>query len=496
MPPKNSLGGKYPSSFCEWVVGTTIENALASQAKKQPPKQRDIVRVEVTTDDETEEDSLKITYPRSGRTVVDALPADAVVKKVRFDVAPKKSALKKTVTVSSESNGEASDSATASGSDESSSEVERPVSSAKKQSKTKKTKSTPSNSDSDADSDPHPTCKCANCVRGREQNKKQAKTYDSQSSATESEASFSESDSSPKAKSPASVKSKAKGAKKSPEESEESQADDEASDSARVGLAEKRTKKAGANKNKKDSNAQGSKHKGQKVGDVQKQANADKGKPAKAENADGTRDKKEKGKTGSGRSRPIYPEAFLGPHPCRPNLIEPIRAEVVQTERVMERPEDPPPNAYYDPAHGVLRLYHGPVYGSAHSHALYPRVHASGPPLPIGTPHPTQGLYFHGPNQTPPPHSQAHAPFTQGMPMEPYSAMYPPPAFDPSHLSGYPRGGPPANWQEAGTQANGTRGAFSMAGAAVGSPSSRLQDKGGANNVAPGGAKVSRLLGT
>ncbi|KAM4055243.1 hypothetical protein HRG_006042 [Hirsutella rhossiliensis] len=491
MPQSKGLGGKYPSSFCEWVVGTTIEDALASRAKKKPPqqqpKQRDIVKIEVTTDDETEEDSLKVTYPRSGRTVTAPIPTDAVIKKVRFDVAPKKSALKKT-------------------SDENASEVESSGSSAKKQSKTKRDKKAPSNSGSDADSEPHPTCKCADCVRGREKLKKQAKTDDSQSSATESEASVSEADSSPKAKGPVPAKSKAKGGKKSPAKSDESEADDEASDSAKDGPAEDMSEK---DTTKKDSNAQGPKQKSQKKGDDhqkegQKQGKADKKKAAKAgkaaespqvasaaKAADGTKaDRKQKGKAGSGKIKSSYPDAFLGPHPCRPQLIEPIRAEVVQTERVIERPQDPPPNAYYDPAHGVLRLYHGPVYGNSHGHALYPRGDASGRPLPIGMPHPTQNPYFHGFNQAPPPpHGQAHVPYTQGMPLEPYNAMYPPPAFDPSHLSGFPPGGPPANWQDAGVQTNGNRGAFSMTGAKVGSPYSKLGDKGGANNVAPIGAK-------
>ncbi|EQK98440.1 hypothetical protein G6O67_008806 [Ophiocordyceps sinensis] len=556
MPPSNRLGGRYPSSFGEWIVGTTIEGALASRAKKQPPKpapkQRDIVRIQVTTDDETEQDSLKVTYPRSGRTAVAPIPTDAVVKKVRFDVAPKKSALKKTVTVSSESEGEASDSApvskseedsseasnSAPKSEEDSSEAETSGSSAKKLPRTKRSKKFSCESDSDGDSEPHPTCKCGDCIRGRGKLKKQAKTDESQSSATESEASLSEADSIPKAKGPAPAKSKAKGGKKSPDKSEESGADDEASDSARDSQPEDTSKKAGPDKTKKDFKAQGPKQTGQKTGDghqkegqkqgkekqgkekqgKEKQGKADKAKdgkeaqPAKAKDGKEAQpekaakaaespkaeiadkatdeakvDKKKKGKTGTRRTKAGYPEAFPGPHPCRPHLIEPIRAEVVQTERVMERPQDPPPNAYYDPAHGVLRLYHGPVYGGSHGHALYPRQYAAERPLPMGTPHPSQNPYFYGFNQAPPlPDDQAQVPYTQGMPMEPFNAMYPPHALDPSRLSGFPPGGPPGNWQDAGMPVNGNRGAFSMTGANVASPRSGPGDKGGSNNVAPG----------
>lgn len=62
------------------MVGTTISAALGPLPRK-PPKRREVVTVEVLTDDETEEDTLIITYPRSGgsRKVADA--KDAAVKK-------------------------------------------------------------------------------------------------------------------------------------------------------------------------------------------------------------------------------------------------------------------------------------------------------------------------------------------------------------------------------------------------------------------------------
>lgn len=41
---RKRASGKYLSTFCEWVVGTIIENALESRAKKQA-KQREIVKV-------------------------------------------------------------------------------------------------------------------------------------------------------------------------------------------------------------------------------------------------------------------------------------------------------------------------------------------------------------------------------------------------------------------------------------------------------------------
>ncbi|KAF4123195.1 hypothetical protein GMORB2_6745 [Geosmithia morbida] len=98
-----------------------------------------------------------------------------------------------------------------------------------------------------------------------------------------------------------------------------------------------------------------------------------------------------------------YPSALPGPHPRRPNYIEPIRAEVVQTERVIETPEDPSPNAYYDARNNIVRVYHGPVWGRSSSasnagqfQSLYPRRDTSLRPLPMGVPHPMQNPYHHG----------------------------------------------------------------------------------------------------
>ena len=102
-----------PSLFCEWVVGQTIESALRRQARREAAqnaakaKGRNVITLEVTTDDESDTDSIKITYPRTGRKTL--LPAKAgeqvsttIVKKVRFDE-PVKSALKKSDEPKSES---------------------------------------------------------------------------------------------------------------------------------------------------------------------------------------------------------------------------------------------------------------------------------------------------------------------------------------------------------------------------------------------------------
>ncbi|PHH82198.1 hypothetical protein CDD83_3332 [Cordyceps sp. RAO-2017] len=206
------------------------------------------------------------------------------------------------------------------------------------------------------------------------------------------------------------------------------------------------------------------------------------------------------GKQGRRRPKQDYPEAFPAPHPRRPQLIAPIRAEVVQTERVVETPQDPPPNAYYDPAHGILRVYHGPVYGSSFGYPLYPRRDPDNRPLPIGTPHPTQNPYYYGFSQPPQP-GQAYYPVNQGMPADhvnapwpqgaPMAPQYPPnaPWPPPGPAPGHVQNGPPPAQPDVGGQANGNRGAFSMTCANGASPFSKTRDKDGSNNVGPGSVK-------
>lgn len=424
MLARKGLGGRYPPSFCEWVVGTTIEDALGPRAARPLPKQRAVVKVEVATDYETEEDSISITYPRSSRTATAPVAAQVVAKKVRFQDASKKSALKKTAAASSESGPETSDSPAASRSEESSSEAESPGSSAETPSKPKRAKNIARSSGGYADSEPHPTGKCRGCVEGRARLTEQATSDETQSSATESEVSLSESDSGPEApakpkskggrksvgrsdepaaatnEAPAAAKSKAKTPPRAAEQSHESEADDEASDPAKDGKAEDKATKAS-----RDSNAQASRHKSHVKSnghgrEARKHGRADKSKatkdgkaaqraePATAGGADetvgsakagvGADRRSEKKKAKAARIKSSYPEAFPGPHALRPHLLEPIRAEVVQTERVVEGAEDPPPNAYYDAAHGLLHIYHGPVWGNNHGHALTPTATLTG----------------------------------------------------------------------------------------------------------------------
>ncbi|KFY41621.1 hypothetical protein V494_02891 [Pseudogymnoascus sp. VKM F-4513 (FW-928)] len=65
-------------------------------------------------------------------------------------------------------------------------------------------------------------------------------------------------------------------------------------------------------------------------------------------------------------------------------LILPSRAEVIIREDVLENASDPRPNAFFDARTGMLRVYHGPMYGNP-TVSLVP---LQAQHVPIGTPAP------------------------------------------------------------------------------------------------------------
>jgi hypothetical protein len=151
-------------------------------------------------------------------------------------------------------------------------------------------------------------------------------------------------------------KKKAKGAnKKQPEPTEEESSSEDTEDEPPKAQSKKKDKK--------------------KVGSTKSNASEHRGKK---------KEKKEKRSAAA-------PSAHLPPR--RPDLLMPVQARVLQVEHSIEGAEDPRPNAFCDLEHGVMRVYHGPVYGNVYG-ALYPK-RVSGT-LPMGTPHPTQNPYLYG----------------------------------------------------------------------------------------------------
>ena len=70
-------------------------------------------------------------------------------------------------------------------------------------------------------------------------------------------------------------------------------------------------------------------------------------------------------------------------------IVQPSRADVVLREDVIECPSDPRPNSFFDSKTGVLRVYHGPVYGNPYA-TLVP---SSMNQIPIGTFPPLPGQF-------------------------------------------------------------------------------------------------------
>ncbi|KAL2878602.1 hypothetical protein SGCOL_006072 [Colletotrichum sp. CLE4] len=295
------------STLCEWALGVSVEEYCNSIERRRRKKScsRQRICVEISTDDESEEDTVKITYPRANRSK-DSSGSGS--KKVHFEKAAAKSALK-----AAESEAESKDK--------------------KKSNKADDT----SESESEAKSKKKKSDKAA----------KKKKVADS-SSESETEESEEEMPAPPKKKK---TQEKTKdGVKKSSKTKESAALAD--TEPNNVGPTVKKVR---------------NKHGGAKANETKKLE-----KPQK-----------------------VMPEAALSPHLRRPNLIMPIRAEVVQVEHTIEGVEDPRPNAFHDPQHGVVRVYHGPAYGNPYG-LLYPARDPNNAPLPMGVPHPLQNPYFHG----------------------------------------------------------------------------------------------------
>ncbi|CAH0043246.1 unnamed protein product [Clonostachys solani] len=438
---------KYPSTFYEWVVGTTIESALGPvPKKKKKPRRRGVLRVELSTDDESGEDTVKITYPRTQPN--GDLPRREV-KKVRFQQqVPLKSALKKRVQIvepgsESEEASSASDSATEGSSSEATasaqSSTESPGTSSEGSTDVESTSEEGESTDSDYEPPP-PKRKSRESdgarrkLRQRRASLRKSRLAETSSDSESQDDSGSETNSSTKVKNRKLRKRVTKKEEPVPEsDTETSGSSPESSESEREAKKKKkarkekarsrRAKKASKSKKSSDESEEEDNEREKKKRSAKEE---DAPKTAKQANADRS-DKRN------------YPEANPLPHPRRPNYVAPVRAEVVQTERVIETPEDPPPNAFYDAEHNIIRVYQGPVYGGNPTRSLYPKRDSTKRPLPVGMPHPTQNPYYYGFNSLPPKKPEAgefsNVPITQGMPVNAWHAAYPPSGMGYDHFN-------------------------------------------------------------
>lgn len=401
---------KRTPTLCEWALGFNVEDYLDQQDRRQrrqgKPQQR--FCVEVSTDDESEEDSLKITYPRSsanGNNGNNGNGNSTGVKKVRFERGPQpKSAMRRTDSEQSDSDTSGSNNK---GSGRSSADSSRSYGGKKKSS------SDSFDADSSGDSEPHPCCSCWKCARRRKelrtagQGQKQKSNKKNHASDTDSSDSCEECKrrsegntdefGSQKGANNSGKKERNKKKKVTIEVSEEDKGDNEASDNDDDGDRQ-------TNKKNKDFDSrvgQGSnggkcqKSKGKSGKQHQAKTSASDAESLCKDDSEAQGgSKKKKGQAGS----KMRPEATISPGMRRPNLIMPVSAQVLQVEHAIEGVEDPRPNAFHDGEHGVVRVYHGPAYGNPYG-VLYPRRNCSDVKqgsLPLGTPHPLSNPYFHG----------------------------------------------------------------------------------------------------
>ncbi|KZL67038.1 hypothetical protein CI238_04700 [Colletotrichum incanum] len=315
------------STICEWALGVSVEEYCNSVDRRKSRKSsgRQRISVEISTDDESEEDTVKITYPRANfsKNSNGHFPG---IKKVRFDKLAPKSALRTAdADVNSEDN--------------------------KNPAKNKDT--------SEPESEPKSKKK-----KGDNSAKKKKKVVECSPESEESETETTETDT------------------ETDESEEEVPPPPKKNKDVDASKKQEKTKDTKKSSKKSNENTAPAKVELNNVGPASKRREKD------------TKTKKDKSRNVE-EPQKLRPEAALSPHLRRPNLIMPIRAEVLQVEHTIEGVEDPRPNAFHDPQHGVLRVYHGPAYGNPYG-MLYPARDPNKAPLPMGAPHPLQNPYFHG----------------------------------------------------------------------------------------------------
>ncbi|KAI8232877.1 hypothetical protein K4K54_011304 [Colletotrichum sp. SAR 10_86] len=346
------------STLCEWALGVSVEEYCDSvqRRRRKTSTGRQRISVEISTDEESEEDTVKITYPRAGSKTSAARSSNT--KKVRFQGAPKPAL-----------------------------------------------KTADSDAESSGDSEPDPDCKCRDCKIGRRRLRKAGKGDKEKVAKAET----SEEESKANGKNQSKVDKKSNKVIESSSESDDSDAETIETDTETEDEVPPPPKKTKDKKESKKSKKNANKSKETAAGDLEPN-NVGPTKKERAKKSDDT--KKEKAKKAREPEK-LRPEAALSPNLRRPNLIMPIRAEVLQVEHAIEGVKDPRPNAFHDSQHGVVRVYHGPAYGNPYG-LLYPARDPSKATLPLGMPHPLQNPYFNGFSNTMNPgdnHSKSQSPW-------------------------------------------------------------------------------------
>lgn len=422
-----------PNSFGEWVVGQNFKNA-----SRRPSGQTQVLKVSLSEDEASGDETLQITYPgrrRGSSSNKHATPkSSSSRKKVSFDSdrKPLKSALKKRSTSPSESSDtlvedtseddattEKDESSAIDESDTSEDEVwvkKKKPKTEKKPAKAPICKKETDSEDSSAAKDalPHETCTCQDCVKGRKILKAMIKLDAKRDKGEGSKKGDSEKQ-----------KGKQKDSKKKTETTST-----EASETTENEATEEDTEPPSKQKKKKG----------------QQKENEKKTSPKENKKSSPKTAEPKQAVEKSAFRLPIYPKSM------EPNLIMPIKSNVVQCEHTIEGPNDPRPNAFIDSGKGIVRIYHGPVWGN-HTGELYGAVNPSklSPMPPSARPH-----LGYPPGWVGPQHFDHFPPYYPHHPYPPFPpggpSPRPPPGGPPpgtpvgqNATAGRPPGGPATN---------------------------------------------------
>ncbi|KAG5917417.1 hypothetical protein E4U61_002747 [Claviceps capensis] len=432
--------------FCEWVVGATISSALGPIPKKhkpKPPRRQRVLKVEVTTDNETEEDTVKVSCSRSGRSKADpAIETD--VKKVRFDDGSKRSAMKKTTSpapspeeegtiYSSEtqvSSAESSDCSKASDSGEGSEQgsicpcrvyvchcqvhrkKQKHRQGTKKKMLVKKRSKQRQASGSDTDK-PKKVSKSGKNLKG---NKDKKKENDVESSATDTE--------------PTTDAESTADAESTTDAESATDTGDESSAVSDVGEPEPEKQSKGK-KNKKAAPTEAEKKKSE-AAKAKKPSDAKQGEKEPTQAPDKPAD--EKDKTETAPDEPADAQKATTDGDRKPGNY-PAGFPFAYQSNSFGTPGGLPQNAQYDCENNFARTYHAPMYGH-HGQPLYAMQDRSHHPMPMGMPHPSQNPYYYGYGQGLGLDNVGQVPITQGDQMPSWNAYYAPPQG--YTVAGYP----------------------------------------------------------
>ncbi|KAL2181597.1 uncharacterized protein P884DRAFT_274091 [Thermothelomyces heterothallicus CBS 202.75] len=428
-----------PNSVFEWVVGQNLPR------KKAKPSGREVVKIEVTTDDETDTESITVTYPRNSKSSrrrnkhrkPSSVPSTSEKKKkVTFEKKPLKPALKKHQDASSS---EASSGASSEEKLRTRSKKARDAQNARPSSREARS----GNGSSQHDKHKHQNCMeeitkngKSNEVTGNVGDKGNGKAAQGKKAAknkSDTEAESGTSTGHATSVEDTATESEPEPPKRKKKTKQQTVAVSSETEATTETDPESEPPKKGKQSGKKKENEQKEKQHSDEAAGTKNDSQAKEGGKASGSKEaagkitrDGPADENRAGDrdNGSKKGGAVDEKKADAAHP---HLIMPVRKRSIQMEHVVEDPSrDAPPNAHFDNDKNVCRVYHGPYWG-----------------YPYGQPYLRGGLnpQFPAPAWFPVSDTQAMHGHRENAPQMP--SGFPPPPQQPAHTVPYPTWGQP-----------------------------------------------------